>query len=267
MKAVILAAGFATRLYPLTRDCAKPLLDVAGRTVLGRLLDRVLELDEVSEIVIVANARFHDDFAAWLASESIRCSVQLLNDGARENDTRLGGIADMALGIEAALDDGTAEGSNDGIAVLAGDNLITFDLLPFAREFARLGEPMLLARRLPPERAAARYGEVELDAAGVVTSFREKPPDPRSGIAATCLYFFPASIRAHLAAYLAEDGDHDAPGNFLAWLVPRVRTHGRLFDGKLFDIGNLESLERARAALAAVPAPKRPDDVGTTPPA
>jgi glucose-1-phosphate thymidylyltransferase len=249
MKAVILAAGFATRLYPLTRDRAKPLLEVGGRAVLGHLLDRVLELEEVTEIVIVANARFHADFVDWIATEEIPRPVQLLDDGAMENEGRLGGVADMALGIEEALGDG----SEEGILVLAGDNLLTFPLTPFAREFHRLGEPLLLARRLPPERAAARYGEVVLDEAGVVTSFREKPPDPRSEIAATCLYFFPPDIRSHLREYLASKGKVDAPGHFLAWLAPRVRIHARLFEGELFDIGSLESLERARRALSMSP--------------
>lgn len=239
---VVLAAGFATRLYPLTRDRAKPLLDVGGRAVLSHVLDRAAALNGVAGCVVVTNARFHDQFVEWRAQYESDVPISLLNDGATENENRLGGIADLALGLQEAQ----RQCPGADVLVLAGDNLIEEDLSEFLAYFRRLRAPLLLCRRISGGIPPSRHGEVLVDSTGRVTRFREKPADPESELAATCFYFLPADTTPQLERYLASGGDSDAPGHFLAWLVPQREVHARVLKGRTFDIGNLESLERAR---------------------
>jgi len=245
MKAIVLAAGFATRMYPLTRDRAKPLLGVGGKPVIGRLVDRIVALPEIDEVIVVANGRFHADFEAWAAGLDLRVPVRVLNDGAVDDETKLGALGDLSLAVR-SLDDHDAP-----LLVAAGDNLIEFDLAPYAQLFAaRPDRPLLLVREIEGEIPPRRYNEVVLDHAGQVQSFREKPDDPQSPLAAICLYFFPGDVRAALAGYLEEETNHDAPGYFVQWLhTVRPLAAARL-DGGWHDIGNLETLERARQAYA-----------------
>ena len=239
---VVLAAGFATRLYPLTRDRAKPLLDVGGRPVLSHVLDRILALRGIAGCTVVTNARFHEQFVAWRDGYDADVAIGLHDDGARTNETRRGGATDLLLGFQAVQRiDPTAD-----VVVLAGDNLIEESLDAFREDYARLREPLLLCRRIPGGIPPARHGEATVDGDGRITRFREKPADPDSELAATCFYFFPADVRDQLERFLAEGGDPDAPGHFLTWLVPRRTVHARELVGRTFDIGNLESLERAR---------------------
>lgn len=245
MKAVVLAAGFATRLHPLTRDRAKPLLDVAGRPVLSRLMDRVLAVEVVDEAVVVVNARFHAQFAAWREDYLARVPVRLVDDGATDETQKLGAIADLGLALE-AIDDDAAD-----LLVVAGDNLVDFDLAPFVARYREVGTPLLLVREIVGPVPPRTYNEVTLGPGGRVLSFREKPADPRTSLSAICLYLFPGSVRRHLATYLAEESNHDAPGYFLEWLHARVPVTGARLAGAWHDIGSTEALERARAAFAA----------------
>ncbi len=245
MKAIVLAAGFATRLWPLTRDRAKPLLDVGGRPVLDHILDRVLTIEEITEVVVVTNARFHDDFLAWLEGSPRPVARRAVCNGAPTNEERRGGVADMALGIDEALRDG----GDEDLLVVAGDNLIGFDLRPFADDYLRRRIPLLLTRRLAGPVPPRRHGEVRLDDEGVVVGFREKPAVPQSPFVATCTYLLPPGVRGLLAEYLASGEPPDAPGHFIAWLARRTPVGGWVARGDFFDIGDLESLENARRAL------------------
>lgn len=242
MKAVVLAAGFATRLGPLTRERAKPLLAVGGRPVLSYLLDRVLALEAVDGVLIVTNGRFHAQFEDWRASYSSRVPIELLCDGAGSDATKQGALADLALALERVP-------AGEDVLVAAGDNLIDTELAPLARAFERAGDALVTARELPGDVPPGLYGEMTLDPSGRLVRFREKPSDPRTRLTAICLYFFRPAVRALLSEYLAAGGERDAPGHFLAWLAPRARVHGALLTGRYFDIGNRESLDEARAAF------------------
>ena len=245
MKAIVLAAGFATRMFPLTRDRAKPLLEVGGRPVVDWLLQRHQALPEVDEVVVVANGRFHADFEAWAAGLEVGVPVRVLNDGAQDDDTKLGAIGDLALAVDALED------RNAPLLVAAGDNLIGFDLAPYAARFAARPErPLLLVREIEGEIPPRRYNEVVLDGEGGVRSFREKPDDPQSPLASICLYFLPGDVRADLATYLAEETNHDAPGYLMQWLHGRRPMAAAALGDGWYDIGNLETLERARRAYA-----------------
>lgn len=243
----MLAAGFATRLYPLTRDRAKPLLDIAGKPVLTRLLERVQTLPALDEILVITNDRFLESFRLWARGHVASVPIRLLTDHSQSDDDKLGGVADLALALQSA---GAEE---DGFLVLAGDNLLDFDLHEFQSEFRRRRESLLLCRRLPGEIPPRRHGEVQADSTGRVERFVEKPAQPRSPLTATCIYFFPPAVTDWIHEYLGAGGNPDAPGHFMAWLCARQPVHARVIPGTLHDIGNLETLEQARRAFEGKP--------------
>lgn len=244
MKVLVLAAGFATRLYPLTRDRAKPLLDVAGRCVLTRLLaDSVLGIEGLREVVVVSNHKFHHQFEAWAQDFECPVPLRVLDDGSNSDEDKRGGVADMALAwAEASRDDETE------VLVIAGDNLLDFSLGHYAQTYRKLARPMMLVRHFPEGAPPGRFGEVSIDQTGRISRFREKPQQPESPYAATCIYFFPPSVRIRIAEYLQQGGEPDAPGHFVAWLSQQEEMHAVPFVGTAHDIGNLATLEAARAA-------------------
>lgn len=249
MKAFVLAAGYATRMYPLTRDRPKPLLDVGGAPILDHILSRVFELDDLEEVVVVGNARFAPAFDAWARALAPPIPVRLLEDGSTCAADRLGAVGDLAF----ALREVPVEG--DDWLVAAGDNLLAFDLRPLQRAFREAGHPLLALRRVEREAGPSRYNEVTLGDGGRVTRFREKPPDPAGDLAAIALYFFTPDVAPRVGRYLAEGGNPDAPGHFIAWLVRERPVFAAPFAGDWFDIGSLETLEEARARFGARPRP------------
>jgi glucose-1-phosphate thymidylyltransferase len=242
MKAIVLAAGFATRMYPLTRTKAKPLLDVAGAPILTHILLRVEALDEISSAVVVANRRFYGDFVRWADTTKFRFPVEVVSDGASEDENRLGAVRDMALGMEHAA-------VGEDCLVVAGDTLVDVDLAGPAAVFHANRRPLLLVRDVDA-RGASPYNDVEVDPGGRVTSFREKPADANSGLAAICLYFFPAEVRALVRRYLDTGANPDSPGRFVEWLVRETPVDATRFTGRWFDIGSIEGLEHARREWA-----------------
>jgi glucose-1-phosphate thymidylyltransferase len=164
--------------------------------------------------------------------------LRIVDDGATSNDTRRGALGDLALAL--------GDSPPGDVLVLAGDNLIDFDLAPYAE---RLGEhPIVFARTIDGIVPPSRYSEIEVDGAGRVTSFREKPAEPRSNLSAPALYLFPADVTDDLRTYLDAGNDPDAPGHFLAWLHGRRVLEACPLPLGWYDIGDLETLERARAA-------------------
>ncbi len=247
MRVVVLAAGFATRLYPLTLNTPKPLLDIAGKSVLTRLLNRVVRSIQPTEIVVVTNDRFEPDFERWRDSYDCSVPIRILSDGTTTNENRLGAVADMALAIE------SCEYGEEPLLVVAGDNLIDFDLSPFAARFDQGAGPLLLVREVPEPVPPGRFSEVLLGEDGSVIRFREKPSDPQSALSAVCLYFFPGSIRQELERYAAEGHNLDAPGYFLEWLHDHQPLRAERITGPFHDIGNLQTLEQARRAFDSTP--------------
>jgi glucose-1-phosphate thymidylyltransferase len=234
---VVLAAGYATRLRPLTDQVAKPLLPLAGRPMLDYLYDRIAEVGEVDELHVVTNARFAADFRVWAESGERPLPVVVHDDGTTSNDDRLGAVGDMAFAIER----GGIEGQD--LLVLAGDNLLGYsleDLVSFWRE--RRGGAALAVHRVPDPELIKQYGVVELDADDRVVSLEEKPSQPRSDLAATAAYVYPAAHAASIPRYLEEGNSPDAPGNFLVWLYRREPVYGYRFTGDWMDIGDPEQL-------------------------
>ena len=244
LRAVFLAAGFATRLYPLTEKQAKPLLEVNGKPMLTRIVAQVARTGAVADGVVVTNGKFHADFVAWERSARAPLPVTVVNDGAQTNDTRLGAIRDLALALERMP---PADGV-DGYLVMACDNLFDFDLAQLVERFARGGAGQLIVRQVPSPVPPGRYSEVMLDG-DRVSRFREKPQQPESDLSAIAVYVLPPELPSLVRAYLSEDSNPDAPGHFLAWLSQRLPLEATPLTGRWLDIGSVEDLEKAQTAF------------------
>jgi len=244
IKAVILAAGYATRLYPLTLNIPKPLLQVTGRrTVIDFIVEDLVACGRVDEIVVVTNGKYAADFVAWAGLCRARITVTVLDDGTLSNRDRLGAIGDMAFAV-------SRRKIASDLIVVGGDNLFDVGVARFLR-FAEAHRPRVSLGLFDiHDRAVARrFGVAAVDRAGRVTSFEEKPPRPRSTLVATCLYYFPAASLAYLKSYIRDrDTSHDAPGNYIKWLMERTGVSGFVIRrGHWFDIGHLDSYKEVLA--------------------
>ncbi|KAI9010079.1 nucleotide-diphospho-sugar transferase [Hyaloraphidium curvatum] len=244
LRCIFLAAGFGTRLYPITRNKAKPLLEVGGVPMMTRMLEKVEPLG-CADAVVVANGRFHEDFAAWKVTVSPSFPLHLVNDGTMTNETRLGAVKDLELGLRSA----EPREDLDGYLVMACDNLFDFDLARLADRFGRTGRGQLIVRRVPAPVPPGKYSEVVLDLSDGhrVASFREKPADPRSDLSAIAVYLFPRELPELVAGFLASGANPDAPGFFVAWLSARLALEATPIEGLFMDIGSADDLARANA--------------------
>jgi glucose-1-phosphate thymidylyltransferase len=237
VKAIILAAGYATRLRPLTDTRAKELLPVGGRPIVDWIVDALAEVDEVDGIHVVTNTRKAPDFRAWAAGRD--GAVVVHDDGTSSNDDRLGAIGDMQFVIDDA-------GLDDHLLVIAGDNLFDFSLRAYVDYWRGKGVASAVAvRDVGSRELAMRYGIVELAADDRVLDFVEKPADPPSTLAATATYLFHRSHVPLVARYLDEGNASDQPGRFVAWLHRREPVFAWSFDEAWYDIGDREQLLQA----------------------
>jgi glucose-1-phosphate thymidylyltransferase len=242
MKALILAAGYGTRLYPLTRNKAKPLLPVAGKPIINYLLEQLERIDEIDHIYVVTNEKFSKAFAAWAAETPCVKPITSINDGTLSDDDKLGAIGDMQLVIE-------QQRIREPMLIVGGDNIFTFDFRELVAFYNAHGSCVGLYE-LDNLEAIKRYNETVLDKRGRITSFREKPPDPKSKLFAVCLYCYTAGDVARVKQYLDAGNNPDAPGHYVAWLHKQTAVYGFAFPGQWFDIGNLEAYEEAERFFA-----------------
>lgn len=244
MKALVLAAGYATRLRPLTDETAKPLLELAGRPMIDYLCDRIDEAEAVSELHVVSNSRFAADFERWAKARHGRLRPLVHDDGSRSNEERLGAIADMRFVIEQA----GLEGEN--MLVVAGDNLFDFSLAAMVEFWrSKAGASCVAVQRCLDVERISSYGVVELSPEGRILGFVEKPEHPTSDLIATAAYVYTSSHVALIDRYLAEGNSPDQPGNFLAWLYSREPVFGFVFEEIWLDIGSHDQLREADALL------------------
>ena len=237
MKGLILAAGYATRLRPLTDGTPKMLLPVGGRPVLDWIWDKVAKVGALDAVHLVTNARYAPQFEDWAAGRA----VVVHDDGTTSNDDRLGALGDVALVLDEAGWDG------EDVLVVAGDNLFDYSLADFVAFWAAKPRPAsaVAVYEHPVRELLGHYGIVELDGADRVETFVEKPETPPSNLVATATYAYDRSHLALLRSYLADGGSPDAPGNFLAWLHTRAPVYGYRFAGEWLDIGDLTQLQEA----------------------
>lgn len=251
MKGIILAAGYATRLYPLTIDKAKPLLPVHGRPIIDYIVDEMASIDDLDEIIVISNHRFAAQFEEWAAIRNAAAgpgepAVIVLDDGTTSEDDRLGAIGDIQFCIDRYQ-------INDDLLIIAGDNLFTYSLKGAWDKFRHHGDDMVLACRLPENEDLRRFAIAELDENGLVIDLVEKPAEPKSNIAVFATYFYRQDTVPLIGQYLREGNKPDAPGNFPAWLYKRRNLRCYLFDGVCIDIGTPQSYAEVESIFPCPP--------------
>ena len=244
MRLVVLAAGYATRLYPLTLDRPKHLLDVAGRPVLEHVLEQLAAIEGLDEAYLVTNAKFAARFSEWAAGYAGPLRPHVVDDGTTSEDDRLGAIGDLGLVLRET-------GTDADTVVVAGDNLFT-DPLGGLGQAARERQASLLAVYDVGDLEAIRaYNAIELDDDGRVAFFEEKPEVPRSTLTGIALYYYPRDVLPLVHEYLDAGNNPDQPGRLVQWLYPRVPVYAWQVPGRWLDIGSPETLAEADRLLRA----------------
>lgn len=244
MKAVILAAGYATRLYPLTKDRPKALLDIGGRTILDHLMAQIAGTGAIDGAHIISNHKFYPQFAEWAqsAAEENRYAgidIKVWNDGTSSEEDRLGAVGDIWFGIQAG-------GIDDDILVAASDNFFTFPLKLFVDDFISHGRDTILAQEFTDMELIKRFAVATLDDRGRVLGLVEKPSEPPTNIGVYALYLYRRDTLPLIGQYLSEGNPPDAPGHFPEWLYERREVRAYLFEGECVDIGTPESYSEAQ---------------------
>lgn len=241
MKLIVLGAGYATRLYPLTLNQPKPLLPVAGKPMLEHVLDNLKSLSSLDHIYVVTNAKFAGHFQRWADSYATThqgAPITIINDQTTDETNRLGAIGDINLVLGQAQID-------DDVIVVAGDNLFSNNLGQFG-EFCRAGNaPVLAVYDVGNLEEIKKYNAIEIDHANRITFFEEKPANPKSTLTGIALYYYPRSALPLIRQYLAEGNNADQPGRLVQWLYPRVPFYVWRVPGIWYDVGSKETLAEA----------------------
>ena len=241
MKALILAAGYATRLYPLTKEYPKPLLTVGQRPIIDYIIDKLQNLDDVDEIIVVTNSKFISIFRKWQASLRIQKRISLVDDLTRSHSDRLGAIGDVNFVIN-------KKRIKDDLLIIGGDNLFDGDLEDFLLfSKANKGKPVIGAYNIKDIHEAKKYGVIKLNSKFKVIDFKEKPANPKSTLVAMCLYYFPKEKLKLIKEYLnTKTNKHDATGFYIDWLRKEEKVFGFVFNGRWYDIGHHKFYHEAK---------------------
>jgi glucose-1-phosphate thymidylyltransferase len=242
---LLLGAGYATRLYPLTKDRPKPLLPVAGVPILERICEQVLKVKTIGKIHVVTNHRFAAHYADWLrdyrSRRTLPVPVEIHDDLTETPDDRLGAIGDIQFVIRNAGIDGD-------LMVIAGDNLIQFSLQDFVAAAQPKGAAVCI-KDLKENHLVSLYGVVEVNPQGRVTSFEEKPSSPRTTLISLGVYYFGKAHLPLFRQYLEEGHGKDAPGAYLQWLHKKIDLYGHLTGEEWYDIGDIDSYHMANERM------------------
>jgi glucose-1-phosphate thymidylyltransferase len=240
MKLIILAAGYATRLYPLTLNQPKPLLPVAGKPMMEHVLDNVAGISYIDHAYIVTNAKFETHFENWARGNrpDLHFRFTIVNDGSTDDSNKLGAIGDMHLVL-------TKFAIDDDIIVIGGDNLFSEDLSEFGDYCRQKNSPVTGVYDVGDLEQIKKYNAIEIDAENRITYFEEKPKEPKSTLTGIALYYYPKSTLPLIHQYIAEGNNPDQPGRLVQWLYPRVPFYVWKVPGLWFDVGSIETLEEA----------------------
>ena len=246
MKVIILAAGYATRLYPLTLTQPKPLLPVAGKPMIEHVLDNLAPIGGIDRVYVVTNAKFAGHFQQWAdryrATKS-KLEFTVVNDGSTDDNNKLGAIGDIHYVLK-------TQSVDDDLIVVAGDNLFSERLDAFGTFCRQKNAPVLALYDVGDLEQIKKYNAITLDAAGRITFFEEKPKNPTSTLTGIALYFYPKSTITLIKQYIADGNNPDQPGRLVQWLYPRTPVYTWTVPGLWFDIGSKETLEEANQIFA-----------------
>ena len=236
MEAIILAAGYATRLHPLTEDTPKPLLEVAGKPIMEHIIHKLENLN-VNKIYIATNARFYQNFSDWLHNFDAKNPIEIVNDGTERNENRLGAMGDIHFVIK-------NKNIKGDIVVIAGDNLFELPLQEVANIFNKRKNNVIVLHDVKDIELARNYGVVGVED-NVVVDFEEKPVSPKSTLVSTGIYFFPKRTLDFIEKYISQGNNPDKAGDFIKWLHKRETVYAYITDKNWYDIGSFEQLEKA----------------------
>jgi len=237
MKCMILAAGYATRLYPLTENFPKPLLKVGDKTILDWLIDDIDTLGLVDEYVVISNHKFAHHFDAWVKEKSQKITV--VDDGTESNETRLGAVKDIQFAVEKL-------GLDDEMLVIAGDNVLDFSLTKFISYAKEKDTSCMMRYYEESEARLKKCGVVTVDDSDLVLDMTEKPECPASHWCCPPFYFYTKEDAKLVEKGIAAGCGTDAPGSYAAWLCKETKVHAMEMPGRRYDIGNLENYEKVQ---------------------
>lgn len=246
MKVLLLAAGYATRLYPLTLTRPKPLLPVAGKPMIEYVLDNLAPIGGIDRVYVVTNAKFAGHFQQWAddyRARKVRLDFTVVNDGSTDDSNKLGAIGDLHLVI-------TREKVEDDLIVVAGDNLFSHTLEGFGAYCRSKNAPVLGVYDVGSLEEVKKFSSISLDGDGRIALFLEKPPQPVSTLIGIALYFYPKAALPLIQRYIAEGNNPDQPGRLIQWLYPRTPVYTWSVPGLWYDIGSKETLEEANRIFA-----------------
>ncbi|MBI3415511.1 MAG: nucleotidyltransferase family protein [Verrucomicrobia bacterium] len=246
MKVIILAAGYATRLFPLTLTQPKPLLPVAGKPMIDYVMDNLHAIDGIDRIYVVTNAKFAGHFQSW--ADSYRANKAMLNftivnDNSTDEANKLGAIGDLHLVL-------ARENLDDDVIVVAGDNLFSEKLGAFGRYCREKQAPVLGLFDVGNLDLARKYSIVKVDETGRLLHFEEKPAHPSTTLIGIALYYYPKSVLPLIRQYIQEGNNPDQPGRLVQWLYPRTPFYTWTVPDIWYDIGSKETLEEAGRIFA-----------------
>ena len=241
MKLIILAAGYATRLYPLTLDQPKPLLAVAGKPMIEHVLDNLSPVKDIDHAYVVTNAKFAGHFRRWAdayGADKTGIGFTIINDQSTDDSNKLGAIGDLNLVLK-------QEAIDDDVVVVAGDNLFSNSLGEFGRFAREKDAPVLAVYDVGDLEEIKKYNSIDVDAGGRITFFEEKPAKPVSTLTGIALYYYPKSALPLIRQYVDEGNNPDQPGRLVQWMYRRTPFYTWRVPGIWYDVGSKETLEEA----------------------
>ena len=238
MKCLILAAGYATRLYPLTENFPKPLLTVGDKTILDWLIDDIDEAGLVDEYVVISNHKYAHHFDKWSETKSQKITV--VDDGTDTNETRLGAVKDIQFAIDKL-------GLDDDMLVIAGDNVLDFSLVSFINYAKEKNTSCIMRYYEPDDKKLLKCGVVTIDEDDKILNMTEKSPTPATHWCCPPFYYYTKADAKLVQAGIEAGCGTDAPGSYIAWLCTQTTVHAMEMPGSRYDIGNLESYEKVKA--------------------
>lgn len=237
MKCILLCAGYATRLFPLTKNFPKALLKVGPKTILDYIVDDLDKVDEIDDIYIITNNKYYSHFLEYTKNKkNISKEITVINDGTTSNSDRLGAIGDIIYTLK-------TQNIDDDILVMASDNLYTFAIKEFIDFYNKTSCSCVALKTSYDLEELRRFAVTNIDSNNTIIDFTEKPKNPKYNYAACALYIYKKEHLPYFDKYIAEGNNKDAPGNFVAYLYKKENVKGFVFNGECYDIGTHESLK------------------------
>ena len=240
MKCILLCAGYATRLFPLTENFPKALLEIEeGKPLLDYILEEVNQISEIDEIYVITNNRYFSHFDNWAKAKDNSKKITVLNDYTTSNDDRLGAIGDINYTIKKA-------NIADDLLIIAGDNLFDYKLQGVIDFYNKVKSPVVVCKKIANRELLKSFAVAKIDDNRRITNLVEKPQNPESDIAVYATYLYPKDVLPYINQYLEEGNKPDAPGYLPEYLYKKMAVYAYLFEGNCYDVGTHEALKEVR---------------------